>query len=106
MKGTNCGSDLYKAPKVLKLGNGYVYDAKAADIYSLGVCLFEVLYYFKLFCESCTQRNIGKFMRRQKNRSYKIEQILVISISENARQLIDLLLDPNPCDQSFEKYLA
>jgi serine/threonine protein kinase len=39
MKGTNCGSDLYKAPEVLKLRNGYVYDAKAADIYSLGVCL-------------------------------------------------------------------
>jgi serine/threonine protein kinase len=65
MKGTNCGSDLYKAPEVLKLKNGYVYDGKAADIYSLGVCLFEMLYYFKPFGESLNERNTGEFMRRQ-----------------------------------------
>jgi serine/threonine protein kinase len=96
MKGTNCGSDLYKAPEVLKLKNGYVYDAKAADIYSLGVCLFEMLYYFKPFGESLNERNTGEFMRRQINRNYKIDQVLKIRISENARKLIDLLLDPNP----------
>jgi serine/threonine protein kinase len=82
MKGINYGFDLYKAPEILKLGNDYVYDAKAADIYSLGVCLFEMLYYFKPFGKSCTRTNIGEFMRRQKNRSHKINDILKVSISE------------------------
>jgi serine/threonine protein kinase len=96
MKGINCGSDLYKAPEVLKLGSHYVYDDKAADVYSLGVFLVQMLYYFKPFGESCTQRNIGEFIRRQKNIINNIDDILKVSISENARELINLLLEPNP----------
>jgi serine/threonine protein kinase len=44
MKGTNYWSNFYKAPELLKLRDGCLCDAKAADIYSLSVCLFEMLY--------------------------------------------------------------
>lgn len=37
------GTILYMAPEVLDLKAGQTFDAQAADIYSLGICLYVML---------------------------------------------------------------
>jgi len=90
MKGTNCGTDLYKAPEIQALKDGHVYDAKVADIYSMGVCLFEMLNFLKPFGEEFT----SDYVKRQISRKYKFRESL--QISKFAKELIDLLLEPDP----------
>jgi hypothetical protein len=62
----------------------HVYDAKATDVYSVGVCLFQMLYYVKPFGENCTQRTLADFQKIQRNKSYKINNKFKVGISESA----------------------
>ena len=99
MKGTDCGSDIYKAPEVLVLVEGHVYDAKKADMYSMGVSLFEMLNFNKPFGESVDSKeknnnNFLKFVRKQKNKRLQYNQN--VKLSGNAIKCLDLLLEPEP----------
>ncbi|XP_054167447.1 uncharacterized protein LOC128964831 [Oppia nitens] len=88
MKGTICGTPVYNAPEVLSLDKGMVYDAKQADMYSMGVTLFEMLDYYKPFGNSVE----NDFVSKQNNRKYKFKK----DVSLVAQSLCNSLLEPKP----------
>jgi serine/threonine protein kinase len=95
MKGTYCGSAQYMAPELHSLAEGNVYDAKAADVYSLGVCLFEMINFFLPFGQDFEVGNKNA-IKRQKNRDYKLKDTVERTISQSCKDLIHKLLEPDP----------
>jgi serine/threonine protein kinase len=90
MKGTNCGTDVYKAPELLGLREGHVYDAKKSDIFSMGVSLFEMLQNRKPFGNEVAA--VPAFVRKQTSRGYEYHKS--IKMSRNCKECCDLLLEP------------
>ncbi|XP_054167446.1 uncharacterized protein LOC128964830 [Oppia nitens] len=90
MKGTICGTPIYSAPEVLSLAEGMAYDAKQADMYSMGVTLFEMLDYDKPFGNSVEKTM--DYVSKQINRKYKFKK----DVSLVAQSLCNSLLEPKP----------
>jgi serine/threonine protein kinase len=95
MKGTYCGSAQYMAPELHSLAEGNVYDAKVADVYSLGVCLFEMINFFLPFGQDFEVGNKNA-IKRQKTRDYKLKDTVERTISQSCKDLIHKLLEPDP----------
>lgn len=97
MKGTNCGTDVYKAPELLKLIDGHVYDAKKVDMYALGVSLFEMLNHNKPFFDRLIENNkklVSIYLKKQHKKEFKYNKN--VKLSKSAMELIDKLLEPEP----------
>ncbi len=90
-----CGTALYAAPEVRALTpNGWYsthYDAKKADIYSMGVCLFELLHGERPF-EGDYDLLSKELTSRQLKADYRINPLL--RLSKDCRALITALLEP------------
>jgi serine/threonine protein kinase len=95
MKGTYCGSAQYMAPELHSLVEGHAYDAMKADVYSLGVCLFEMINFFLPFGQEFEVGNKNA-IKRQKARDYKLKDTVERTVSQSCKDLIDKLLEPNP----------
>ncbi|XP_054153103.1 uncharacterized protein LOC128951845 [Oppia nitens] len=89
MRGTKCGTTEYQAIEIKILGQGQVYDAKCADLYSLGVSL----YFMVLFAFPFDISNESECIRRQKSREFYLKNS---KLSDTLKTLIYDLLDPNP----------
>ncbi|XP_054155605.1 uncharacterized protein LOC128954065 [Oppia nitens] len=97
MKETMCGHPAYMAPEVFADTRFGPYDAKAADMYSMGVCLFEMLNFDKPFAVSTDAYNNQRaHVQRQRNREYRFHSKVGKRLSPPVIQLVDQLLDPNP----------
>ena len=97
MRGSNCGTDLYKAPELLKLSYGKVYDAKKVDMYALGVSLFEMLNHNKPFSENLDESNqkfLTYYVKLQNKKEFKYNKS--VKLSKQVTELIDKLLESEP----------
>ncbi|XP_054161492.1 testis-specific serine/threonine-protein kinase 3-like [Oppia nitens] len=90
MRGTTCGTQLYSAPEVLALEDGKVYDAKRADLYSMGVSLFEMLCFNRPFGSEVGRRDT--YVAKQKAKKYLYRK----GVNLEAQKLCNLLLEPKP----------
>ena len=92
---TVCGSTQYLAPELRLLARGEgglkEYDAKKADIYSMGVCLFELLHGERPF-EGDYDLLSKELTSRQLKADYRINPLL--RLSKDCRALITALLEP------------
>ena len=91
MKGTACGSPIYMAPEIKLKKEGEVYDAKASDVYALGISLFQMVYFVYPFDSSNEKTYALKQMKKQFKHITQNQ-----NTSNPLRNLIDLMLDPNP----------
>jgi serine/threonine protein kinase len=67
-----CGVIDYMSPEMVGFTDNICYDAKALDIYALGVILFEMINFCKPFVEYMNELIINKvYIERQVNRDYK-----------------------------------
>lgn len=95
MAKTYCGTEPYMAPELLKR-NGFgarSYNAQYADIWSLGICLFAMItraFPFKIYT---SQRGL---LKAQTMRRWRFPRKIRDSISEEAKNLITHMLDPEP----------
>ena len=99
MQGTNCGTNVYKAPELIKLIDGHVYDAKKVDMYALGVSLFEMLNHNLPFCESSVldendKKIVAFYVKLQNKKEFKYNKS--VKLSKQVTDLIDKLLEPVP----------
>lgn len=79
----------YAAPEVVK---GDAYDPMKSDVWSLGVILFIVLNAVMPFDDT----NLGKLIRYQKERRYRIQEEIIGKLSQDCKSVIHDLLEPNP----------
>lgn len=86
---TYCGSAAYAAPEVV---GGHPYDPKLADVWSLGVILFIMLNRKMPFDD----RNVQKLLKDQMGRNYMYRKKYVNQISEQAKDVVRVLLEPEP----------
>lgn len=84
LSNTYCGSGAYAAPEVIA---GVPYNPKLADNWSLGVIIFIMIDGTMPFDD----KNFAKLIDDQKKRKFKFNR----KISENARQVINCLLEPD-----------
>ncbi|KAH9522484.1 hypothetical protein DERF_006050 [Dermatophagoides farinae] len=102
---TQCGSTEYMAPEILnqELQSNIdtlpwcTYDPFRSDIYSMGVCLFEMLNYHRPFRWSSYKINNNRngennLVWQQRNRQYRFNKR--IYLTEECRDLIDEMLEP------------
>lgn len=89
MAPTCCGTVAYIAPEVLNPP----YEARIADIWSLGVCLFEMVTFQKPFDETQNQK---KLYKAQINREFKYPVSVDHKLSEELKDLISKMLEPDP----------
>jgi serine/threonine protein kinase len=95
MKGTYCRSAQYMAPELHSLAEGHTYDAMKADVYSLGICLFEIINFFLPFGQEFEVGNKNA-IKRQKNPDYKLKKTAERTVSQSCKDLIHKLLEPDP----------
>lgn len=90
MSSTDCGSPGYTAPEILD-EKSFEYDARKADMFSLGIILYELLC-GKLPYEILDDKKKQLALIKQKNIKYPND----VRISSEATKLIDKLLDVDP----------
>ena len=95
MKQTICGHPAYMAPEVTEY-HVWPYDAKVADMWSMGVCLFEMLNFDKPFDPIFAIREPLKHVMKQRNREYRFHSKVEINLSKQFKELGHQLLEPNP----------
>ena len=77
------------------LKSGQKYDAKLADVYSLGISLYEMLFKVVPYCGRYKLQD-PILISRQKAQDYTFPPSSVVTISGECRALIRLMLEPNP----------
>jgi serine/threonine protein kinase len=87
----NGGTPAFQAPEVL-LGTG-PYNAFAADVYSLGVCLFMLLYASMPF----EAHNICELINKVKDHEFELPE--TPNISEEARSIITGMMNKDPAQR-------
>jgi serine/threonine protein kinase len=83
----------YKEYKTLE--NGHRFDAKASDIYCLGLILFEMINFGKPFGEYIPITGCFERVRRMVTRDFKYNSEIEQKISKGVKGLIYKLLEPN-----------
>lgn len=100
-----CGTPEYMAPEMcnfnLTNNNETItastcqYNPFRADIYSMGICLFEMVNFYRPFSMmNIIDRNSKSIIYRQQNKQYLYNKR--IYLTEDCRDLIDQMLDPRP----------
>lgn len=88
MSPTLCGTQAYTAPEVFTPP----YEARIADIWSLGICLFEMVTFHKPFIE---QPNPKKFVKILLKRDYKYPLSIENKLSDELKDLVNKMLEPD-----------
>lgn len=86
---TLCGTASYIAPEVMTPP----YDAKKADCWSLGVCVFEMLTSIRPFDENLPHKVL---LQRQLERRWYFPAEIAPSLSSESKELVTKLLEPTP----------
>ena len=87
---TPLGTAVYKAPEVMK----YMRYNNKIDVWSLGVCLYEMLMGFVPFYGKYEKELLGKMMTNMISFEGKGDNKVVVSVE--LQQLIRRMLEPNP----------
>lgn len=87
---TPLGTAVYKAPEVMRF---MMYNNKI-DVWSLGVCLYEMLMGFVPFYGKFEKELLGKMMMN--NISFEAKGENKVDVSGTLQQLIRRMLEPNP----------
>lgn len=85
---TCCGTMAYIAPEVLNPP----YDAKVSDVWSLGVCLYEMLSNAKPFDESLSSR---KLLNAQLKHQWKFPSAIDEKLNDAVKDLVRKMLEPD-----------
>lgn len=90
-----CGTQDYMAPEVhmAMKHNTYYYDLYAADVYSMGVCLFELTNSYRPFSRGFSYRS-ETIVHKKKYRKYKFNR--KSNVSRELHELVHMMLDPIP----------
>lgn len=94
MQGTPCGTCEYMAPEVHRASPEVTYDAKKTDLYSAGVCLFEMVNFSLPF--EVSGKTVDEILRLKMNREYRYNRSVENKITDAVKDMIHRLLDPNP----------
>ncbi|ETW00901.1 CAMK/CAMK2 protein kinase, variant [Aphanomyces invadans] len=86
---TRCGSPLYLAPEILKIGTPY---GKECDIWSIGVITFMLL----SGCPPFYDENVAVLYDKIKAGSYQYDPYYWKHVSNEAKHLISLMLQVDP----------
>lgn len=89
---TRCGSAGYMAPEVLEEKGEY--DAKAADMFSMGVILYEMLTGRIPFGIPYDKSSEKKYLQLAKGRKWRLPSD--VNLSQEGKDLLNKLLDPYP----------
>jgi calcium-dependent protein kinase len=73
----------------------FCFEAKASDVYSLGLILFEMIKFNRPFGENDSIYD-RQHLNRQLNLDYGYKPEINQNISETVKDLINKLLEPNP----------
>lgn len=95
MAKTYCGTEPYMAPEILKRNNLGIrsYNPIYADIWSLGICLFAMLTRTFPFKMHTSQQGLFK---AQVTREWRFPRRLRKTLSEEIKDLVCHMLDPEP----------
>ncbi|CAG0889636.1 unnamed protein product [Cyprideis torosa] len=85
---TFCGSAAYAAPEVIK---GIAYNPLIADIWSLGVILYVMFNARMPFYDG----NLKQLIQNQENRKWVHRPCVEASLSENAKDILTKILEPD-----------
>ncbi|KAF7992209.1 hypothetical protein HCN44_001534 [Aphidius gifuensis] len=85
---TYCGSAAYAAPEVV---SGTPYNPKLADVWSLGIILYIILFGTPPFDDE----NLTKLLRNQMSKNYVFRSHVQSCISDYAKHLVRHILEPD-----------
>lgn len=88
MSETYCGSTAYVAPEILQ---GIPYNPMISDVWSLGVVLYVMVNNTLPFDDS----DVAKMIQRQISRSWKFSSKVTDVLSQELKDLIQVMLEPN-----------
>jgi serine/threonine protein kinase len=71
-------------------------DTKAVDMWSMGVCRFEILNFYKPFDEKLPITQYIQYDKKQRNREFRFDKPIADVISKQIKHLVHRLLEPKP----------
>lgn len=87
----------YRSPEMQPIcSEVWPYDAKAADMYALGVCLFQMVNLELPFDANLYTSDQVAYINKQRNRDYKFNPNYVAYYNDKMKHLIYMLLEPTP----------
>ena len=87
----------YISPEMHSIcSNVWPYDAKACDMYALGVCLYQMVNLSFPFDTKLFEKDQVAYINKQRNREYTYNKEFASHNNEKMKHLIYLLLDPRP----------
>ncbi|KAI2799183.1 hypothetical protein BLOT_013191 [Blomia tropicalis] len=87
-----CGTPEYMAPELANKLRANL-DPFPADIYSMGICLFEMVNFYRPFAISFSKANYS-VLYRQQHRMYQFNKL--VFLEQECHLLLNLLLEPKP----------
>lgn len=98
MRKTVCGTSSYMAPEIHTLKDDQSYDPFASDMFSMGVCLFEMINYDNPFEGEFGSPELVQIIM---TRNYSLKPNIVVA--KECKELIDGLLEPTPARRPTAK---
>lgn len=87
----------YRAPEAHSIcSQVWPYDAKAGDMYAMGVCLFQMVNLTRPYDEKLFEKDQYAYIEKQRKRDYTFNSRFAAHCNEKVKHLIFLLLEPKP----------